>query len=170
MTTTADHPFWNHTDQQWQPATSLDPGDHLLTHDNQLVTTAGIIDYTAHQDNTYNLTVAAIHTYYVFAGDFTILSHNAGSGCWRSYDAERIAQGHAERKHAGDFPGMTESDLVAHVEDVMSSPSKTKPLRDNRMAFLGKDGRTVVIHDPVNADGGTVFRPNDIDSYWETLE
>lgn len=78
VTTTADHPFWNHTEQQWQPAATLDSGDQLLAHDGEVTTTLGILDYTAHHDITYNLTLNAPHNYYVSSGDSFILVHNTG--------------------------------------------------------------------------------------------
>ncbi|MGI5146305.1 polymorphic toxin-type HINT domain-containing protein [Plantactinospora sp. CA-294935] len=67
LTTTEDHPFWNHTDQSWQRADALDPGDQLLAADGTLA----VIGPMVNRDRTetvYNLTVAAIHTYYVLAG------------------------------------------------------------------------------------------------------
>ena len=85
--------------------------------------------------------------------------------------ASSIARGHANSKHAGDFPGMTSTDLENHTNDVMSNPSRTKPLRNGRTAYLGQDGETIVIHDPANPDGGTVFRrpADELDEYWEDL-
>lgn len=51
----------------------------------------------------------------------------------------------------------------------MGNPLRTKDLNKNRKAYLGQDGETIVIHDPENADGGTVFkRPADkVDEYWQ---
>jgi hypothetical protein len=53
----------------------------------------------------------------------------------------------------------------------MENPSRTKDLGSGRKAFLGKDGTTIVIHDPMHADGGTVFRrdPATLDEYWQGL-
>jgi hypothetical protein len=78
VTTTEDHPFWNHTDQQWQLAEDLDPGDLLLTPDGTTIAVDGLDRSTAHTDTAYNLTVTDIHTYYVLAGDTPVLVHNTG--------------------------------------------------------------------------------------------
>ena len=55
---------------------------------------------------------------------------------------------------------------------LMSDPARTKDLRDMRRAFQGKDGTTIVFHDPLHADGGTVLKQNpmSIDGYWERLK
>jgi hypothetical protein len=113
----------------------------------------------------YNLTISTLHTYYVETGGAAVLVHNT----WRCGDASDIARGHASSKHAGDFPGMSTADLESHVADVMSNPLRTKDLKRGRTAYLGRDGETIVIHDPEHKDLGTVFRrPKDgVDAYWE---
>lgn len=78
VTTTDDHPFWNHTDQQWQPADTLDPGDQLVTSNGGKVTVTGLDWATSHTGTAYNLTIADIHTYYVLAGKTPVLVHNTG--------------------------------------------------------------------------------------------
>jgi hypothetical protein len=79
ITTTEDHPFWNHTDQQWQQTQHLDPGDHLLTPDTTITITA-IHWTTTHTTTAYNLTITDIHTYYVLAGNTAVLVHNTCGG------------------------------------------------------------------------------------------
>jgi hypothetical protein len=78
VTTTADHPFWNHTDQQWQPATTLNPGDQLHTPNgiDRMPTVIGLLPHTQHQAAAYNLTITNPHTYHVLAGDTPVLVHN----------------------------------------------------------------------------------------------
>ncbi|MGI5146327.1 polymorphic toxin-type HINT domain-containing protein [Plantactinospora sp. CA-294935] len=76
LTTTEDHPFWNETDQQWQRADALDLGDQLLAADGTPVV-VGPMANRNETETVYNLTVAAIHTYYVLAGDTPVLVHNA---------------------------------------------------------------------------------------------
>lgn len=53
----------------------------------------------------------------------------------------------------------------------MQNPARTKPLGGGRRAYQGKDGSTIVIHDPMHPDGGTIFRrdPTTIDDYWDGL-
>ncbi|MBB4697172.1 ALF repeat-containing protein [Paractinoplanes abujensis] len=102
-----------------------------------------------------------------------------GGGGWCMDDDERreyapdIAGGHANGKHGSEFPGMSQADLEKLVDDVMANPSRTKDLGSGRKAYLGKDGRTIVIHDPMHPDGGTVFKgksdPDAFEEYWEEL-
>lgn len=98
ITTTEDHPFWNRTDQQWQPASALDPDDELLTPEGGGITVTGLDWTTSHTDAAYNLTVADLHTYYVIAGDTPILVHNSG-GCLpplRGWQSQRFQFGNQQ--------------------------------------------------------------------------
>nr|MDT0661638.1 polymorphic toxin-type HINT domain-containing protein [Micromonospora sp. DSM 115978] len=77
--TTEDHPFWNDTDRQWQPADALDPGDALLTANGERAPVGRMNDLNRTL-SVYNLTVTDIHTYYVLAGNTPVLVHNS-KGC-----------------------------------------------------------------------------------------
>ena len=79
VTTTEDHLFWNETDQQWQRADALDRGEFLSGPAGKSVAVAGFEPRTSHRASAYNLTVADLHTYYVFAGRTPVLVHNDGS-------------------------------------------------------------------------------------------
>jgi RHS repeat-associated protein len=82
ITTTEDHPFWNHTDQQWQQAQQLDPGDLLHTSTGASTAVSGINWNSSRRGAAYNLTINDIHTYYVLVGSTSVLVHNAPpSGC-----------------------------------------------------------------------------------------
>jgi hypothetical protein len=76
ITTTADHPIWNHTDQEWQPVAALSVGDQLHTANGTQSTVVGILSYTEGQATAYNLTIADAHTYHVIAGNTPVLVHN----------------------------------------------------------------------------------------------
>ncbi|MET8042518.1 polymorphic toxin-type HINT domain-containing protein [Micromonospora sp. NPDC005215] len=78
IATTADHPFWNHSDQRWDDAEDLDQGDVLHSTSGAPVTVVGLKAGSGHRDPAYNLTVSGLHTYYVFAGDSPVLVHNVG--------------------------------------------------------------------------------------------
>ncbi|RLK09568.1 intein/intein/RHS repeat-associated protein [Micromonospora sp. M71_S20] len=92
--TTEDHPFWNHTDREWQRADELDAGDVVKTADGGTRSVIGLRLVTGRTDLAYNLTVDGIHTYYVMAGEASVLVHNTGDdivrvGRWmsqREYD------------------------------------------------------------------------------------
>jgi hypothetical protein len=62
ITTTADHPFYNVTDGDFQWASELSAGDQVITDDGRLVTVHGIDPTTAYDALAYNLTVEGIHT------------------------------------------------------------------------------------------------------------
>ncbi len=73
---TEDHPFWNATDQAWQPIEHFDSGDLLATPEGEYVAVTGVDWTTATTATAYNLTVDDIHTYHVNVGDHPILVHN----------------------------------------------------------------------------------------------
>ncbi|WP_159046575.1 ricin-type beta-trefoil lectin domain protein [Streptomyces sp. XY413] len=77
ITTTDHHPFWSESEQVWKNAGDLKPGETLRTDDGTPVAIAAIRVYEAVRD-TYNLTVADLHTYYVLAGSTPVLVHNCG--------------------------------------------------------------------------------------------
>ncbi len=76
VTTTEDHPFWNVTDQAWQPAAELDTGDLVLTAGGGTASVDSLDWSTRFAGTAYNLTVDGIHTYYVAVGDDEVLVHN----------------------------------------------------------------------------------------------
>jgi RHS repeat-associated protein len=81
ITTTEDHPFWNHTDRQWQRADTLNPDDYLLAPDGTTITVTALHWHTTRTETAYNLTIANIHTYYVLADQTALLVHNTcGAG------------------------------------------------------------------------------------------
>ncbi|MGG5259334.1 GH-E family nuclease [Phycicoccus avicenniae] len=82
VTTTEDHPFWSETDQAFEDAQDLAPGEKVLTADGRRLTVSGLKDGTQHLALAYNLTVEGVHTYHV--GRNAILVHNTG-GCGVSY-------------------------------------------------------------------------------------
>ncbi|MEY9850261.1 hypothetical protein ABH940_007385, partial [Streptacidiphilus sp. BW17] len=72
------HPA-THKDQDTPALTNaadLHLGDHLREPSGAVATVAKVRNYTSHIV-TYNLTVAEVHTYYVFAGTTPILVHNS---------------------------------------------------------------------------------------------
>jgi RHS repeat-associated protein len=172
LTATYEHPFWSPSEQAWIEAGDLTAGMALLTDEGDTVVVTGNRAYTAHA-RTYNLTVDDLHTYYVLAGTTPVLVHNSSwcTDAERIEDASDIANGHAGTKHASDFPGLSPEDLGKHTRGVMQDPARAKDLGRGRKAYQGKDGSTIVIHDPMHPDGGTVFRrdPTTLDEYWDDL-
>jgi hypothetical protein len=77
--TTQEHPFWDTTRRTWVSAAALAVGDVLRGTDRSPSFVVKTRDFIGSRD-MYNVTVDAVHTYYVMAGDTPILVHNAG--CW----------------------------------------------------------------------------------------
>ena len=80
VATTADHPFWNETDNEWQRADTLNAGHRLLTADGGSLPIDGMNWASARLSTAYNLTVAGIHTYFVAVGAEQVLVHNRCGG------------------------------------------------------------------------------------------
>ncbi|MEU9033307.1 ricin-type beta-trefoil lectin domain protein [Streptomyces sp. NPDC048352] len=78
ITTTTHHVVWSETHHRWLEAGTLRQGDTLRKDDGAPVLVKRIRPYSATQ-NTYNLTVADHHTYYVLAGATSILVHNCNN-------------------------------------------------------------------------------------------
>ncbi|MEO3777467.1 RHS repeat-associated core domain-containing protein [Micromonospora sp. B11E3] len=96
LVTTEDHPYWNATDHEWQPADQLDPGDLLLTPSGRVVQTQGLKDDQAATRLAYNFTVDPVHTYYVLAGNSWVLVHNT---CVNWSPKSRPTFGHTFSQH-----------------------------------------------------------------------
>src|SRR5207248_4273764 len=77
--TTAHHPFWDVTVRHWVNAGDLTPGHRLVGPDGQSQYVVAVNNYVGAKEMR-NLTVAAIHTYYVIAGNVPVLVHNCGNG------------------------------------------------------------------------------------------
>jgi hypothetical protein len=75
---TAKHLYWNVTTHEWTEAASLKPGQSLDTAGDGRATVVANHRHPG-ATRTYNLTVNAVHTYYVLAGDVPVLVHNASS-------------------------------------------------------------------------------------------
>lgn len=75
LTTTEDHPFWSVTDQKFERADELSPGEKVLGADGRELTVSGLTLSSPRRTLAYNLSVQGIHTYHV--GASAILVHNA---------------------------------------------------------------------------------------------
>jgi Pretoxin HINT domain len=76
ITATDHHPFWDATTGQFTDADALRAGDKLREASGRLVQVAKTRTYVA-VVTAYNLTISAIHTYYVVAGTTSVLVHNS---------------------------------------------------------------------------------------------
>ncbi|MFJ4460600.1 RHS repeat-associated core domain-containing protein [Streptomyces sp. NPDC088928] len=76
---TDTHPFWSVDQQQWIDAGDIESGTHLRTVSKGAVEVVAVRHYAKRQQ-THDLTVDRIHTYYVLAGQTPVLVHNSGAG------------------------------------------------------------------------------------------
>lgn len=97
LTATDHHPFWSESEKAWLDAGDLKPGMTLRTDVGTTVSVRAVHTYEAQQD-THNLTVADLHTYYVLAGKTPVLVHNS-NGCvnWASNSVK--TWGHTFKTH-----------------------------------------------------------------------
>ncbi len=63
--TTEDHPFWAVSDQRYERADHLSPGEQVLTAGGRTATVEAIIDDQPVLAPAYTLTVCDLHTYFV---------------------------------------------------------------------------------------------------------
>lgn len=76
VTATDGHPFWVVDLDRWVDAEELRPGNLLRTAAGTYVQVTAIEQRTAPDQRVHNLTVDDLHTYYVIAGDTSVLVHN----------------------------------------------------------------------------------------------
>jgi hypothetical protein len=86
ITTTQHHLFWDGSLHTWREADNLAVGDELDTPGNGHVRVVANRQYMAARV-TYNLTVDTVHTYYVEAGNTSVLVHNCGNSATFVADA-----------------------------------------------------------------------------------
>lgn len=77
LTATDTHPFWVPELGKWIEAGDLKPTQTLRTSAGIHVQITAVTHYTKRQQ-TYDLTVDDVHTYYVLAGATPVLVHNCG--------------------------------------------------------------------------------------------
>ena len=152
VTTTEDHPFWNHTDGAFQRADALDAGDLVLTADGDLVAVDGLVAGTDQLGTAYNLHIEEIHTYFVEVGDNEVLVHNKCLPALRDWSSQRFRFGNStfqldksgfshilERHHPAFWDGSTKAtqtffDDALTVSDVQSAIGSVA--RQNREALI----------------------------------
>ncbi|MGN9807089.1 RHS repeat-associated core domain-containing protein [Micromonospora sp. L32] len=78
LKTTQHHPFWSETRGRWVDAGDLQPAERLRAKDGELVTVAKV-DNFLDLKTMRDLTVAALHTYFVLADNTPVLVHNCNS-------------------------------------------------------------------------------------------
>ncbi|WP_123995255.1 MULTISPECIES: ricin-type beta-trefoil lectin domain protein [Streptomyces] len=173
ITTTDHHPFWSETDREWRDAATLTPGTHLRTAEGKSVTLTNSRTYLAHLV-THNLTVAALHTYYVLAGAVSVLVHNcppsAGSGVVEFSPPPNATA--AEIQEVKDYvascerarcAGHTAGGRVSTTGTLRSQASRSAAAERKRAAAAGTPYTGVVGHGPDTTWTGMANPPEWID-------
>ncbi|MFE6052470.1 polymorphic toxin-type HINT domain-containing protein [Kitasatospora sp. NPDC056446] len=75
ITATDVHPFWTENTRTWVKAADLTAGDQLRTPAGDRASILAVNHRTAPQP-AYNITVTDLHSYYVAAGNTSVLVHN----------------------------------------------------------------------------------------------
>ena len=91
LRTSEDHPFWSVTDQQFERADHLTPGEEVLTATGTTATIDGLDVANSRYAPAHNLTITDLHTYYVVAGTTSALVHNCGGANANTGRADFIA-------------------------------------------------------------------------------
>jgi hypothetical protein len=147
ITTTKNHPFWSVTDQRFERADELSPGEEVLGSDGRIRTVSELRMRTERRELAYNLSVRGIHTYHV--GQSAILVHNACSPLGRRIAEHSIEEGHK-------IPGLeTPGALGKYVDEIMNVPG-TSATR-GRKVWWDNDRGLIVIR---QGGKGTVFKPD----------
>jgi Pretoxin HINT domain len=134
---TAGHPFWVDDLGRFVDAEDLRAGDSVRTQDGQLVTVTATRAWTQVQ-RVHNLTVDGIHTYYVRAGDASVLVHNCGSALQKASDAANRAADEpssifVKDKHLSTFGGKYAKFNTADKSEAQSWVSEA--LKSDRAVF-----------------------------------
>ncbi|MFG2289260.1 polymorphic toxin-type HINT domain-containing protein [Streptomyces sp. NPDC048595] len=103
VTATYEHPFWSPSVHRWVKAHEIKAGASLLSDDGSSVRVLANRSFDK-QARTYNLTVASVHTYYVMAGDTSLLVHNSGPGCGSNWISSGRLPHHYMRKNNQGVP------------------------------------------------------------------
>lgn len=148
VTATAGHLFWVPELGAWVDATGLTAGERLDSSADAVIRITDVERWTQ-PATVHNLTVADIHTYYVVAGNTSVLVHNDGG----APDVTRIQNLH----------GMGLDDAHDYLERngfTLKSWSDGKGEKGGYMTYVGGDGSKITIRDT----DGRVTRTTVIDN------
>jgi hypothetical protein len=157
---TPGHPFLV-MGKGWVAARQLERGDLLFSPNNGWVKVSSG-SWVSRRQTVYNLHVDINHSYFI--GEIGILVHNNSEETW----GRLISRNHG-RDHLHDFPDVLDMDDFADMIDgIVNNPDDFRRLRNGREAFWSDDG-IVVITDPNNPHGGSVYRPDTGKEYFYGL-
>jgi hypothetical protein len=118
---TSHHPFWSPSEHTWLDAGDLKPGMTLRTDSGQAVKIDLARGFHKRQE-TRNLTIDGLHTYYVLAGRTPVLVHNARSCTSGNNSVAALGR----RAHA-DFSDVMDGRAHLGYEGEFTLPSGRRP-------------------------------------------
>jgi hypothetical protein len=134
--TTEDHPFWSVTDQMFEDAQDLAPGEKVLAADGRVIEVVGLDAGSAGRGTAYNLTVDELHTYYV--GHADVLVHNCGSAA-KTVSADGIRFSQRSVNGAAEIEAsMRSNGWVGDAIDVVRMPDGGLTSIDNTRLLAAK--------------------------------
>ncbi|WP_440351713.1 polymorphic toxin-type HINT domain-containing protein [Melissospora conviva] len=140
LVATDGHPFWVPELHEWLDASELEVGQWLQTSAGTFVQISAL-SRSSETAQVHNLTVDDVHTYYVLAGDTSVLVHNCNRSGLDFTDAEREKVYEANRQANG---GVLKCEYCGG--DVVRRPS--------RSGVPGKPDDAQIDHVEPRASGG----------------
>ncbi|MFJ1653392.1 LamG-like jellyroll fold domain-containing protein [Streptomyces sp. NPDC088337] len=125
LTTTFHHPFYDQTQSAFVEAKDLKPGDVLQTPTGTAQVT-GVRLYHANT-TTYDLTIGTLHTYYVEAGDTSVLVHNCNGAVAGHSTKCQCANGAKPRIPRNPFGMRGKPSTVQHLDEVRDELMDANP-------------------------------------------
>ena len=83
--------------------------------------------------------------------------------------AGRIAKGHSYVKHGHEFNISTTEELKDIVTSIIENPTEIKHVSAGRTIYWDSGTGAVVILNPRDLDGGTIFKPRRGKLYFDSL-
>ncbi len=147
--TTQHHPFWDSTSAKWVDAKDLPAGDALRAEDSDqhTVKVVAVKTWTA-LHHMRDLTVNAIHTYYVLAGTTALLVHNVDDACEIFVHRSKYPESaqHIEDAQAAGKPTQLTIDRAGadarRAESMKGNPPVSGKDRDEYPPAMFKEGGT----------------------------
>jgi RHS repeat-associated protein len=150
VTATDGHPFWVPELDAWIEATHLKSGEWLRTSAGTRAQITAVERWTSPDATVHNLTVSALHTYYVLAGETPVLVHNSncpgigreligGQEQFHIIHGDRTGGGHKWPGQPGKtvFPRSWDTDkILDSIVDVATSPNSVRTQQTGRAGAL----------------------------------
>ncbi|MEV0018545.1 polymorphic toxin-type HINT domain-containing protein [Streptomyces tendae] len=159
LVATSTHPFWSVSEGRWVDAGDLEPGMTIRTADGSEIPVAAVHPFRKHQ-RTFDLTISGIHTYYVLAGETTVLVHNNNCNLFNGDGWQHVLDEHIDGS-PGVTPGNATFSNYADLDEIgelIEDTAKTPGGRNTPDAAGRPRDGTIHTHDfgyPVGSRGET---------------